>query len=235
MSKNVKRLIPFAILIVLILIVYLTNVHDVLSISSLQKEKNLLTSYAKAHPFFSALIYLVIYIASVALVLPDSVILTLLGGMVFPQAEALILATISETIGSTIFFAIFYTTFGAPILKKEHIFITSLRKKFENNKVSYLLFLRISHFVPFWLTNIAAAYFRVKYWTFIWTTFVGVLPITYIIANAGRSLSKAFDEHRIMTISDIFTPQVKLALLILGLLALCPIIFKKFIHKRWKH
>lgn len=232
MSKNVKRLIPFAILIILILIVYLTNVHHVFSIEWLQKERATLTSYAKEHPFLSAIIYLGIYIASVALVIPDSTILTLLGGIIFPHPEALILAVLSETLGSTIFFAIFFTTFGAPIMQKEHIFISSLRNKFEKNRISYLLFLRISHVIPFWLTNIAAAYFRVKYWTFMWTTFVGVIPITFVIANAGHSLSKAFDENRIMSMSDIFTPQVKLALLILGILSLSPIVLKSYIHKK---
>lgn len=232
MSKNVKRLIPFAILVILILIVYLSNVHHIFSIEWLQKERNTLTNYAKEHPFLSAIIYLGIYTASVVLVIPDSTILTLLGGIVFPHPEALILAVLSETMGSTIFFAIFFTTFRAPIMQKEHIFISSLRKKFEKNRISYLLFLRISHVIPFWLTNVAAAYFRVKYWTFVWTTFVGVIPFTYIIANAGHSLSKAFDENKVMTLADIFTFQVKLALLILGILALSPIVYKRYIHKK---
>lgn len=234
MSKNAKRLIPFGILILLILVVYLSNAHEFFTINWLRTEELRLAKYANAHPILTPLIYLLVYIISVSLVIPDSTILTLLGAMIFPHPEALILAVFSETIGATIFFAIFHTTFSAPIVKKEHIFLQNLRTKFKQNSVSYLLFLRIAHVIPFWLVNVAAAYFRVKYWTFIWTTFVGVIPITFIVTNAGHSLSKAFAENRVMRISDIFTPEVKLALLILGILALSPIIFKKFWHRKWK-
>ncbi|NGX26395.1 MAG: hypothetical protein K940chlam6_00313 [Chlamydiae bacterium] len=235
MSKNLKKLFPFAILILLILVVYLTNIHQIFTLDWLQREEIQMSAYARNHPFLAPLIYIGIYVLSVCLVIPDSTILTLLGGMIFPRPEGLILAVFSETVGATIFFSIFHSLFGTSLMKRERPFLSKLRRGFKRHSISYLLFLRISHVVPFWLTNVASAYFKINHWTFVWTTFVGVIPLTFIVANAGHSLSKTFAENKAITLSDIFTTPVNLALLILGILALCPIVYKKWISKKkWK-
>lgn len=232
MKYAIKQFIPLITLILIIGIIYITNTHHIFTINWLKEKEISLSHYAKIHPFLSQLLYLVVYIISVTLVIPDSTILTLLGAMIFPFPEGLVLALFSETVGALLFFYIVHTAFGAIIMQKEHMFLKKLRKGFRHHSTSYLLFLRLSHIIPFWLTNTAAAYFRIPFWTFIWTTFVGVIPITYVIANAGHSLSKAFSENQVFTFEDIFTLQIKLALLAIGILALCPILFKKFVKKK---
>jgi uncharacterized membrane protein YdjX (TVP38/TMEM64 family) len=85
--------------------------------------------------------------------------------------------------------------------------------------------------IPFWFTNVIAAYFRIPAWTFTWTTFLGVIPLTYILAEAGCSLAEKFQVKQDVKIEDIFTLQVKIALLILGVLIVFPLLFRKL---RWK-
>ena len=235
MRKNIKRLIPFAILIVLIVLVYVTNLHQVFTLDWLREKERMLFNYVQNYPFLAPLIYIGFYIVSVCLIIPDSTILTLLGGLVFPLPLAISYAVISETVGAAIFFWIFQSTFGSTFLTKERPFIAKLRRGFRRNSKSYLLFLRLSHVVPFWITNVSAAYFKVNYWTFVWTTFVGVIPLSAILADAGNSLSELFMKDQTLKISDIFTTEIKITLLILGILALCPIVYKKFIQrKKWK-
>jgi len=234
-SKNIKRLIPFVVLILMIVLVYVTNVHEIFTLDWLRKKERILANYVQFHPILSVLIYMGFYIFSVCLIIPDSTILTLLAGLVFPLPLAITYAVLSETIGATIFFWIFQSAFGSSFLKRERPFVSKLRKRFKKNAMSYLLFLRLSHVVPFWLTNVAAAYFKINYWTFVWTTCVGVIPLTAILANAGRSLSVLFAQNIKLKLSDIFTTEMKIALLILGVLALCPIVYKYFIQrKKWK-
>lgn len=107
-----------------------------------------------------------------------------------------------------------------------------MRKKFTEHDISYLLFLRFSHVLPFWLTNVCAAYFKISFKTFVWTCFVGVIPLSVILADAGHSLSVLFAENRYLTITDIFTPEIKFALLALGLLALLPIVYQNIRHRK---
>lgn len=235
MNLRVKHIIPFAVLAAAIALVYITNLHEYFTIDMLQKEQKNLLDYLHEYPFLFRIIFILIYVVSVILVIPDSTILTLLGALTFPFWEALLLALSCETLGALAFFAIFHTTFKTPVMRREDKILRKIRKGFSNNTASYLLCLRVSHLIPFWLTNVAAAYFKVRYKTFIWTTFVGVIPYTYIVANAGRSLAKVFAKDQMIEFSDMFTTQVKVALIFLGIVALIPILFKKYLHrKRWK-
>ncbi len=235
MSKNTKRLIPFVILVILILLVYVTNLHQEFTLDRMRHEHQRLTEFVQAHPTLSPLIFIGFYVASVCLVIPDSTILTLIGGLLFPFPLAIICTVFAETLGATIFFAIFQGVFGTSLIQRERPFLNKMRKQFKRHTVSYLLFLRLSHVFPFWLTNVCSAYFKVRYWTFIWTCLLGVLPLAYILTKAGQSLSDIFANGQPLALSDVFTPQMKFALIIIGLLALAPIVYKHFFKRnKWK-
>lgn len=232
MSKHAKRLLPFAVLIVMILIVYIADLHNVLSIDWLRQEHLHLKEDVAKHPFLSPLIYMGVYVLSVCLVIPDSTILTLLAGFVFPLPLALLYAVASELIGAVVFFQVFSSVFRLPGLRLDRPFVHKIKKEFRSHPIVYMLFLRVSHIIPFWMTNVVAAYFRVKLWNFTWTTFLGVIPLTYILADAGSSLSKLFAEKTELSVSDIFTVQVKLALIVTGVLFLIPLIYKRFFRRK---
>ncbi len=228
MSKNVKRLIPFFVLFLLIVFVYIFNLHQKFTLDWIRQEEQGLFNFVQAHPILSPLVFVGAYILSVCLIIPDSTILILIGGLVFPFPLAFLYSAFSETIGAIIFFSIFKRLFKTSFFKDKFSYVSRFRKRFRRNEMSYLLFLRFSHIFPFWLTNVTASYFRVSYWTFIWTCFVGILPLTYILTDAGNSLSFLFAQKTDLTISDIFTIQVKISLFALGLLSLIPIVYKKF-------
>jgi len=235
MRKKVRQLLPFIILIILMVVVYLTNIHHSLTLENLRMQQERLHSFVHENPFLSPLIFIGFYIVSVCLVLPDSTILTLLGGLVFPLPLAVFYSVFSETIGAILFFGIFHKAFGKSFIERERPFFRKMRKGFRHHGVSYLLFLRLSHIIPFWLTNVGAAYFRIPFWTFAWTTFVGVIPLSAILSEAGHSLSNLFKTQSVVTVSDLFTMPMKIALLSLGILALIPTIYKKWIkRKKWK-
>ena len=232
MHKHLKRLIPFFVLLLCILLVYFSNIHQTFTLEWIRQEEQRLDSFVHNHPITSPLLFLGIYILSVCLVIPDSTILTLLAGLVFPLPLAIAYSVIAETIGAMIFFFIFRLVFTESLIKRELSFFKTLRHRFRKHQAIYLLFLRLTHVIPFWLTNVAAAYFTVSYKVFLWVTLVGVIPLSYILANAGRSLHKLFAENQVLTFSDILTPQVKLSLLVLGLLSFLPLLYKKFRGKK---
>lgn len=226
---NKKQLLPLGLLLFVILIVYLTNIHEELSLSKLREKHVALQGFLHAHPYLSPFLFIAIYSISVCLI-PDSTLLTLFAGMSFPWPLALLYCSSSETLGALLFFSI-TRGLGQTLDKHEYLFLRRMRLSFKKNGASYLLFLRISHILPFWLINFSAAYFNVRLLTFIWTTFVGVLPLTYLLIRAGSDLEKAIALDAPFRISSLFTTQTKLALLLLGLTALCPILYKKWTRK----
>jgi len=232
MNHHLKRLIPFAILVVLSIVVYLTNLHQELSLEKIQEHHDRLLTYVQSHPISSPLIFIAIYTLSVCLIIPDSTILSLLGGLIFPLPLAITYIIFSEVVGGTIFFAIVQVAFSGVGRKKESTFLKNMRHRFNQHQISYLLFLRFSHIIPFWLISGLAADFSVTYQTFIWTCLVGVIPLSAILATAGHSLHALFHQNQIVSVSDIFTTEMKIALFVLGLLALLPIVYQHFRERK---
>lgn len=234
MSRStLRQFVPFLLLLILILSVYILNFHHLFSFHWLEKEHLKILLFEDQHPFLSPFIFIAIYTLSVCLVIPDSIVLMLISGMIFPLPLAISYSLFSETVGALIIFSIsrglFYNHkphFNQPLLRK---FLYS----FSQHSNSYLLFFRISHLFPYWLINVFTAYLKIDYWKFIWTTILGLLPLTIIVANAGRSLVKLFAQNRSVTLSEIFTTEMKLVFLFLGLISLVPIVLK-WAFKKWK-
>jgi len=103
---------------------------------------------------------------------------------------------------------------------------------FQKNAASYLLFLRFIPLFPFWLVNIAPAFFNVKTRTYIWTTFVGIIPGSYVYAQAGSGLGTIFEEGKSFSFNSVFNTQMNFALVLLALFSLIPILVKNLSHDR---
>jgi len=171
------------------------------------------TAFVSAHPVFSPLIFIGIYIISVLLIIPDSTILSLLGGFLFPMSLS-------------IFLAVRYA-FADAVRKIKNMTLAKISRKLQEHDVSYLLFLRLSHIFPFWLINIFAACFQIRTWQFVWTTFVGVLPLAIVFTQGGAGLSKFLKTDEVFTVHALFNTEIKLTLLGLAIVALIPVILEK--------
>ena len=189
------------------------------------------TAFVSAHPIFSPLIFIGIYIISVLLILPDSTILSLLGGFLFPMPLSILYICLAETLGALLFFLAVRYAFADAVRKIKNRTLAKISKKLQEHDVSYLLFLRLSHVFPFWLINIFAACFQIRTWQFVWTTFVGVLPLAIVFTQGGAGLSKFLKTDEVFTIHALFNTEIKLTLLGLAIVALIPVILEKYRKK----
>jgi len=162
------------------------------------------------------------------LIIPDSALLTLLAGYLFPFPLAMFCVLFSETLGAYLFFLIIEE--AIPHIKKD--FLKKMAEKFRFHAASYLLFLRWSHIIPFTLINSLAGYFHVKTWTFLWTTFVGVIPLTYLLVEAGRGLSKIFAQQKHFGLSSILNTHTEIALFVFACLAFFPLAYQRWKKKK---
>jgi uncharacterized membrane protein YdjX (TVP38/TMEM64 family) len=225
MSRKVVAIIPIILIFIIILFFYLSNTYDLFSFEKIQQEHAKWQEFVHWHPLLSAIYFLGIYIVSVILVLPDSTILTLIAGFLFPMPLALCYCSFAETVGATVFFLA--SRSASQILGSKQIHhLKRMEQKIQNDEAYYLLFLRFSHLVPFWTINLAAGIFSVSLKTFVWTTLIGVLPLNYFLIESGATLSKYFATHTAFTFKDVFTTQLKIALIIFACFALLPIAYK---------
>jgi uncharacterized membrane protein YdjX (TVP38/TMEM64 family) len=230
--RRIVAILPFALILALILIFYLSGLYHKLNFNMIKDEHLKWKVFVDNHPFLSAFYFMGIYIISVVLVIPDSAILTLIGGFLFPLPLAVAYACIAETMGAVLFFLAARIAFAETIGKRKGYLMHGMETKFQANQVYYLLFFRLSHLLPFWVINLVAGVFRGRSGTFLWTTFVGVIPLTVVLAYSGASLSKYFETHTQFSLKDVFTPEIKIGLIALGCIALLPLAYKKFIEKK---
>lgn len=231
MLKKYSHFIPLGLIILLMIGVYISGLHHHFSFSSLQSEHEKIKAWVALHPYTAPFLFLSVYLISVILVIPDSTVLTILAGVLFPLPLAILCVLAAETAGATVFFLA--VRYAAPYRWYDlhsHL-IRRLQKGFKEHGANYILFLRFAHILPFWVTNTAAAYFNVRPSTFIWTTFIGLIPLTLVFTEAGASLDHILSIHGHLSLKAIFTPQIKIAMFLLGLCALLPLFFQKRLKK----
>jgi uncharacterized membrane protein YdjX (TVP38/TMEM64 family) len=233
-SKRTKRFIPLVLLVLFALILYLFDLHDQLNINLIKAKREELFLWIREYPVSSTLLFIIIYTLSVCLIIPDSTILSLVAGMLYPMPVAVLLICFSEMLGAILFFMIIRYAFSEQMIRKQILSLHTIEKKYQQNPASYLLFFRFSHLIPFWLVNLLAVTFKTKTWTFIWTTFICILPLSILLVQAGRGFEKALEKHASFSFHNVFNTPTKLSLLALGLLALLPIFIKKIQMRKRK-
>ena len=119
-------------------------------------------------------------------------------------------------------------------------------KGFRADASLYMLFSRVAIFFPSWFVNIGAGLIGIPLVTFIWTTALGILPVTLAFAFVGSGLDKvlaaeiasweackaAGESHCVLELHPLalLQPELLAALVVLAGLALSSI----FLRRRWR-
>ena len=179
---------------------------------------------------FAIIFYSFLYIVCVAFSVPVASYLTLIGGAIFNWL-ALPVVVISATIGATIIFilskSILANYFSKKIIKQ----YKGLEKGFSKNHFYYLLFLRLIPFAPFFIVNILAGIVNMRIISYVFATFIGIIPGTTIYIFTGITFSELFQNSQIPEF-NITSSKYFLIILLLSILSLSPIIFDKFLKKK---
>lgn len=230
MSSKLKRslrLLPLLLLIVIIVLAFYFRLAQYLSFDSLKEHREQLQLWTQAHYLSVALIFMTIYIASVAFSLPGAVFLTLAGGFMFGNIWGSIFVVISATAGATLLFWVVKFALSDWISKKSESWVNKMQKGFQKNAFQYLLFLRFIPVFPFWAVNIVPAILNVRTSTFVIGTFVGIIPGSVVYVTIGSGLNHIFASGQAPNLGIIFEPQILLPLLTLAVLSLIPVVIKK--------
>ncbi len=248
---SVQRLLPLVILLGFVVLVFSMGWHRYLSFEVLADNRDRLKDFVSENFFLAALAYVAVYAAAIALSVPGGLILTVTGGFVFGIWIGPPLAVIAATIGATVIFLVAKTSLGDTLAERAGPAIENFRRGFQENALSYLLFLRLVPLFPFFLVNVAPAFLGVNLRTYVIGTFVGIIPGTFAYAFAGAGLDSVIEKQRELydaclakeqsgtlpagetcsfTIepSALVTTELIFAFAALGLVALIPVVAKRF-------
>jgi len=197
------------------------GLQDYVNLNTIKSQRSELLNIVSDRPYISILAFVGIYIISVALSLPIATVLTLLGGFLFGRWLGTFLIVISATMGATILFLAAKSAIGTTLRQKAGPLYKKIESNMNQNAIGYLLFMRLVPIFPFFLVNIVPALFNIRLIPYLATTFLGIIPGTFVYANVGRELGT------IDTLSDLISTETLIAFTLLGLFALLPVIIKQ--------
>jgi uncharacterized membrane protein YdjX (TVP38/TMEM64 family) len=229
--RGAGRFLPLAALAAGLVIFFALGLHRYLSFGALAENRDFLMSLVEDHPVTAPLAYISVYALAVAFSIPGAVVLTIAGGFLFGTWAGGLFVVIGATIGAVGVFLAARTAFGEGLRRRAGPWIGRLEAGFRENALSYLLVLRLVPLFPFWLVNLVPAFLGVPLTTYALGTFIGIIPGCFVYASVGNGLGAVFDAGGTPDLSIIFKPEILLPIIGLSLLALIPVVYKKFKRK----
>ena len=247
-ASALARYLPLVLLFALMALAFGMGWHKLLSFKTIGLNYERLQAFISHHIVAALLVYVLAYIAVVALSLPGGLIMTLSGGLLFGWKLGAPATVLGATIGATAIFFVARTSLGSALAAKAGPWLAKLRDGFRENAMSYMLFLRLVPAFPFWLVNLAPALLDVPLRTFVVGTLVGIIPGTTAFSVAGAGLASVVEAQNrlynaclakgpanpdvacpyVVDTGAIFTSELKIAFLLLAVVALIPVALKKW-------
>ncbi len=245
-KSSLSRYLPIVVIVAIVGLVYKMGWLDFLSFESLIKNKETLTGFVSGNFITALLLYALLYMTVTALSLPAGTIVTLTGGFLFGGLFGGLATVIGATLGAIIIFKIAQSSFGDSLVSKAGPWVEKMRDGFKEDAMNYMLFLRLVPIFPFWLVNIAPALLSVRTSTYAIGTFFGIIPGTLAFSYVGAGMSSTIDAQAVtynaciakmgeasekcgvsLNPGDFVNKNLIIAFVLLGLLAIIPIIIKK--------
>jgi uncharacterized membrane protein YdjX (TVP38/TMEM64 family) len=224
-SSPVGKIVVVALFALAVSVFFYFDLKQYLSLEGLKANRDSLLAYTEAHYTKSVVIFILLYCLQTAFSLPGAAIFTLAGGFLFGSFLGTLYTNIAATSGATLAFLAARYLLRDWVEQKFGDRLGPIQEGFARNAFSYLITLRLVPLFPFFLVNLVSGLTRVRLGTYVAATAIGTIPGSFVYAYAGRQLGT------INSLSEIASPRVLGAFALLGLLALVPIVYRKFASK----
>jgi uncharacterized membrane protein YdjX (TVP38/TMEM64 family) len=193
-----------------------------ISLEQIQTHSIAFKAFVGEHYIVAVLLYMAIYAATIAIGIPGVAPLSLLGGYLFGVLLGTVYGAFGATVGSVVAFVIVRYLLKNWVKRRYGRQIVGFNEQMHKYGANYLLMVHYASIIPFFFINTLAAISDVGWWTFIWTTVVGFIPLAVIYSFAGRELG-TIDSAR-----DILSAPIIAVFVLLIVIAFLPIVIKYY-------
>jgi len=208
-----------------------TGALDYLSFAELARNREWLDGRVQELGYAAPLVFVLVYALCTAFSLPTGLLLSTLGGFLFGTLWGGFFNVVGATLGATMLFLAARTALGDVLRARAGPSLRKLEAGFRENELSYMLVLRLVPLFPFWLVNLAPAFLGVRTSIFIIGTFIGIIPGALVFASVGTGLGAILASGGTPDGSALLQPHVLLPIGGLVILALIPVVLKRFRHR----
>jgi uncharacterized membrane protein YdjX (TVP38/TMEM64 family) len=230
--RTLTRFLPVLVLVLGFLVVRQMGWHEYLTLEALQDYRGDLLLWVESYGILAALSFAAIYAVVTAFSIPGGLVLTLAGGFLFGTWVTGVCVVIGATLGATAIFLAVRTAFGELLRARAGPFLKKMEAGFRENELTYMFVLRLIPLFPFWLVNIVPGFLGVSLRNYVIGTFFGIIPGTFVFASVGSGIGRILEDLDPDDLSSlsrvIFEPRYILPIVGLVVIALLPLIYKRF-------
>ena len=223
------KIILLIIFLFIIAILNYTGFFSIININLINQNHNYILNFIENNFYLASLLFVFIYVIAVIFSIPGAWLITVSGGYLFGWQIGGFLAVMGATIGACIIFLmaknLLRNFFSKKIINKK-----SILKKIENglkhDAFYYLLFMRLMPIFPFVFVNIVPALLGIRFNIYAVTTFIGIMPGTFVYALLGEGTNEIFLSGNISSFESYDSFKIIIGLSGLSILSLLPIFIK---------
>lgn len=209
-----------------------SGVTDHLNLAELELRRQALTQAIAQRPALSLLVFVLIYLGVTVTALPGVIYITVAGGLLFGPWIGATASLLAATTGSIVVFLACRTAFGDLIRRRSGPRMQRIEDMILGDAFSHLLTLRLIPGLPMGLITIAAGLVGVPLRTFVWSSFLGMLPASFIFAGLGSSVGAILDHGGRLTPDILLQPRIILPMIGLAILSLTPYAWRVWNRRR---
>ncbi len=230
-----KRIVPLLVVALMIGLAWWSGLAETISWANLGRQQDALRHSVGQRPIVFGAAYVTVYATFVALSLPQAVVLTIAGGLLFGAVAGGALAVLAATIGAVLLFLLARSALGDALVRRGGRLVQAARAGLERDGFHYLLAIRLIPVGPFWLVNLDAAAGGVRLLPYAAATLIGVAPGTFVFASVGAGIGDVLAAGGRPDLSIILTWPVLGPLLGLAALALLPVAWRRWGRRVGSH
>lgn len=185
-----------------------------------------LSNFINTYYYFSYILYFIIALIFFSFSLPGGLIVTLASGFFFGFIPGFLINIFSTSIGSFIFIyfsrTILNKSFNKYYSKYSHI----ISHYIKNSSFEYLILIRLIIGPPLIFQNICISMLKISNIKIVMSSLIGFTPLMLIFSYSGSYASNII-KLKEFTLSNIFSIEITFVLVILIILIIIRIFYKK--------
>lgn len=222
-DRTWRRWLLLAICALAVAALFAFGPREDFSWEALQNRRAELEAFVAERPVRSRLIFILVFLVAAALALPITPALTMTGGLLFGRWPALLMVSCASTAGASLAFVLSRYLLRGWVEQRWGARLGPIQRGVERDGAFYLLTLRLSPLIPFSLINVGMGLTPMRLRTFWWVSQLGMLPVSFIFAQAGDAVGE------MTTPADILSPPIAVALSLAALVPLgLRLLWKRF-------
>ena len=209
------KLLMFSSAVVSVIVAQMLGLNPAKLVEFIQTHHKEAVSAFQSDPLPTLLIFLILHISALTLSLPGAVLpFCIVAGALFGPVWGSAIIVASLTVGDSLGFLVARHLLRDWFRERFSRRLTSIEREIVNSGALYLLALRLTAAVPFFVINVGMALTPMRLKTFAPVSLLGLIPSSILYVNAGTQVAS------ISTPADVLSPQLIISLILLGVLPL---------------